>query len=68
MSGEYRLNQKLFESGTKTGTITDVSHHKQIPSTRPYILGDGLNLFPLNEPNTTVSLGQMKVSQQIDDE
>jgi hypothetical protein len=68
MSGEYRFNQKHFESGTKTITITDVSHRKQIPSTRPFILGNGLNLFPLNEPNPTDSLGQVKVSQQIDAE
>jgi len=52
--------------GQKTSTITDVSYRQQISSTRPLILGHGLNLFPLNEPNPTDSLGQVKVSQQTD--
>ena len=68
ISGEYRLNQKHLESRTKTITITDVSYRQQIPSTRSLILGDGLNLLPLNETNPTDSLGQVKVSQQMDAE
>jgi hypothetical protein len=68
MSRECRFSQIILKSEATSSTVTNVSYGVQISRTCPLILGDGMNLFPLTEPNPTDSLGWVKVSQQIDAE
>jgi hypothetical protein len=66
ISTEYRSNQKQSEYSKKQ-YYYNMSYRMEIPRTHPLILGDRMNPF-LTEPNTTNSLRQVKVSQQINAE